>query len=146
MTVWAGISKQGATNIAVFNTTIDSKAYQNILRTHLLPFIRNLPSHRFQQNNAPAHRSLSTRTYLQDKVNELETPPESPVLNATENVCYKLKNYIRTVAKPTCKDELLAVIQNFWATMTDDKCCRYINHFKKVMSKVIEVNREATGY
>jgi transposase len=85
--------------------------------------------------------------FLQDnEMNVFETPPESPDLNAIENVWHELKNFIRTVAKPTCKDELLAAIQDFWATMTIDKCCRYINHLKKVMSKVIEVNREATGY
>ena len=30
--------------------------------------------------------------------------------------------------------------------MTREKCCRYIEHLKKVMPKVVDVNREATGY
>ena len=70
----------------------------------------------------------------------------NPDLNPIENVWHELKNYIRTITKPTCKEELLGAIQSFWATMTRDKCCRYINHLKKVMPKVIEVNGEATGY
>ena len=47
--VWAGISKQGATRIVIFEGLY--------LQTGLLPFIqRNYPeSHRFMQDNDPKH-------------------------------------------------------------------------------------------
>ena len=37
--VWAGISRKGATNICLIKGGIDSTLYQEILRTHLLPFL-----------------------------------------------------------------------------------------------------------
>ena len=38
--VWAGISKKGATNICLINGSVDSLVYQDILCTHLLPFLQ----------------------------------------------------------------------------------------------------------
>ena len=57
-----------------------------------------------------------------------------------------MKHFIRTKAKPQTKEELWRAIQTFWATVTPEKCCHYIDHLKKVIPKVIEVNGEATGY
>lgn len=37
--VWAGISRQGATRIAIFQGIMDSNGYQSILRDYLKPFI-----------------------------------------------------------------------------------------------------------
>ena len=48
--------------------------------------------------------------------------------------------------KPTTKLELVNGINSFWATVDENKCCHYINHLRKVIPKVNEVNGEATGY
>jgi len=37
-------------------------------------------------------------------------------------------------------------ILKFWETLTVDKCRKYINHLKKVIPRIIEVNGEATGF
>ena len=37
--VWGGISKRGATNICIFDQTMDAPLYIGILRDLLLPFI-----------------------------------------------------------------------------------------------------------
>lgn len=146
--VWAGISRKGATNICLINSSIDSAGYQEILRTHLLLFLETvLPNGQFQQDNAPCHMSLSTRRFLEtNNVRLLRTPPESPDLNPIEYVWHELKHFLRTSAKPQNKEELFAGIQQFWATMTPEKCSRYIDHLKKVLPRVLEVNGEATGY
>ena len=52
--VWAGISMEGATRLAIIDTLINSDVYQDILRTHLLAFLEKMPNHRFQQDNAPS--------------------------------------------------------------------------------------------
>lgn len=57
-----------------------------------------------------------------------------------------MEHFMRKKAKPKNKEEHFGVIQAFWVTVTLEKCCCYINHLKKVISKVIEVNGEATGY
>jgi len=38
--VWAGISRKGATNSCLLNASVNSAVYQEVLRTHLLPFLR----------------------------------------------------------------------------------------------------------
>ena len=146
--VWAGISEKEATNIYIIKGSVDSLGYQEILQTHLIPFLqRKLPQGKFQQDNAPCHTSVSTRTFLEDHaIDVLKTPAESPNLNPIENLWHELKHFIRTSAKPRNKDELLDAIKTFWATVTPEKCSRYINHLRKVIPKVLEVNGEATGY
>ena len=42
------------------------------------------------------------------------------------------------------KEELVSVILKFWDTVTVAKCTKYINHLKKVISKVIQLQGSAT--
>ena len=44
--------------------------------------------------------------------------------------------------KPTTKLELVNGINSFWATVDENKC-HCINHLRKVIPKVIEVNGES---
>ena len=48
--------------------------------------------------------------------------------------------------KPKTKDELVAGIIEFWSTVDNNKCMKYIGHLKIVIPKVIELNGAATGY
>ena len=146
--VWAGISKKGATNIALINCSINSTVYQEVLCTHLLPFLRErLPNGMLQQDNAPCHVSKATHKFLQDNnVPLFTTPPESPDCNPIENLWHELKHFIRARVKPCNKEELIQGIETFWGTVTPEKCCHHINHLKKVIPKVLEVNGAATGY
>ena len=74
------------------------------------------------------------------------SPPESPDINPIKNVWHELKEFIRQKVKPTSKAELVNGINRFWATMTPQKCCRYISHLQKVLPAVIEKCGDATGY
>lgn len=67
-------------------------------------------------------------------------------LNPIENLWAELKHYIVKVGKPKTKEELLTSINDFWATVTPEKCQRYISHLQKVLPAVVENNGEATGY
>ena len=146
--VWAGISWKGATHICLLNSSIDSSGYQEILTTHLVPFLEKvLPGGQFQQDNAPCHTSVSTRQLLErHNIRWFRTPPESPDLNPIENVWHELKDFLRTKIKPHNKQELFDGIRQVWATMTPQKCNKYIDHLRKFIPKVLEVNGEATGY
>jgi len=146
--VWAGISKKGATKMCLLSGSVNSAAYQEVLRTHLLPFFRErLPDGRLQQDNAPCHTSKSTLKFLKDNnVSLFPTPPESPDLNPIENMWHELKHFIRTTVKPRNKEELFQGIKTFWGTVAPEKCSKYINHLRKVIPRVLEVNGEATGY
>ena len=56
-----------------------------------------------------------------------------------------MKDHLRGVVKPRNKqviDEIVA----FWKTIDNQKCPKYIRHFQKVISKVIERGGDTTGY
>ena len=67
-------------------------------------------------------------------------------MNPIENLWHELKEYIRRDVKPRNKEQLVDGITQFWAIVDTHKCCRYINHLKKVLPRVIERSGDATGY
>ena len=146
--MWAGISRQGATGICIFEGKMNAPLYVDILSGTLLPFIKDMSHHRFMQDNDPKHTSCYAGRFMeQNGINWWRTPPESPDssdLNPIENLWHELKEYIRRVVKPKVKQELLDGIQEFWKTVTVDKCRRYIGHLKTVIPKVIELEGEAS--
>lgn len=149
--VWAGISKQGATKVCVFEGIMNAALYCEILEKTLLPFLDvKFPHpnvHRFMQDNDPKHTSHAAQNFFISKgINWFRTPPESPDMNPIENLWHELKEFIRGVVKPKNKQELVDGIVEFWASVDVYKCRRYINHLKKVLPKVIEVRGEPTGY
>lgn len=149
--VWAGISRQGATEVCIFEGIMAAPLYCEIIKETLLPFIQKTfphpASHRFMQDNDPKHTSRLARDFFgRSRINWWRTPPESPDMNPIENLWHELKEYMRREVKPTTKQELVDGINLFWSTVDMHKCCRYINHLKKVIPKVIEVKGEPTGY
>ena len=83
---------------------------------------------------------------MRKSINWWRTPPESPDLNPIENLWHELKEFIRREIKPTTKDQLVHGIKTFWKTVDKAKCNKYIDHLKKVVPKVIELDGDATGY
>ena len=65
--------------MCLLSGSVNSAAYKEVLRTHLLPFLReHLPDGRLQQDNAPCHTSKSTLKLLKDNnVSLFPTPPDS---------------------------------------------------------------------
>lgn len=149
--VWAGISKQGATEVCIFEGIMDAPLYCEILEKTLLPFLQEkFPPpfvHRFMQDNDPKHTSRAAKSFFESKnINWWPTPPESPDMNPIENLWHELKEHIRGQVKPKSKDELIEGILQFWDTVDVFKCSRYINHLRKVLPRVLQVRGEPTGY
>ena len=147
--VWAGISKRGATGVAIFDGIMNAPLFLRILDQTLLPFLKSTfpDGHRFQQDNDPKHTSkLAEKWFADNGVNWWKTPAESPDLNPIENLWHELKEYIHRVVKPDTKDELVKGILAFWETVSVEKCRCYISHLRKVIPRVVEVQGEASGY
>ena len=63
------------------------------------------------QDNDPKHVALLTQAWLQkNEVNWWLTPPESPDINPVQIMWYKLKECVRSEAKPHTWCELVAAI------------------------------------
>ena len=129
---------------------MDRFLFVDILEKTLLSFIEDKfadDEHRFMQDNDPKHTSIHASNFFEThNINWWKTPAESPDLNPIENLWHELKEYIRRETKPKTKDELVRGILNFWETVTVAKCTKYINHLRKVIPKVIELQGSATGY
>ena len=149
--IWAGISKRGASKVLLFTGNMNARFYvDEILEKTLIPFIQShFPDgHRFQQDNDPKHTSKLAQNFIAENgINWFQTPAESPDLNPIELLCHELKHFLRTIVKPTTKDELIGGITQFWQTrMTAEKCTTYINHLQKVVPIVIEREGRASGH
>ena len=55
--LWGGISKHGTTPIVIFTGKLVATRLVKIFEVGLVPFVRTLPAHRFQQDNDPKHCS-----------------------------------------------------------------------------------------
>lgn len=140
---------RGRTGICIFSGIMDAAMYTEILEATLIPFLRDTypDGHKFMQDNDPKHTSRLAKAYLQEKnINWWPTPPESPDLNPIENMWHELKEFLRREVKPKTKDELVGGIQQFWDTVTGEKCRKYIRHLHKVIPRIIELDGAATGY
>ena len=103
--------------------------------------------HRLYQDNDPKNASIAVENFFEDKgVNCWATPPESPNLNPIENIWGSLKQYLKNVYKPKNLQELNSGIEQFWLTLTPERCTRYINHLTKVIPKVIQEEGGPSGY
>ena len=81
-----------------------------------------------------------------NSINYWPTPAESPDMNPIEMLWHKLKSFLRRIVKPKNKEELVEGIQQFWQTVTPEKCQRYIGHLQKVVPEVIRRQGKASGY
>ena len=147
--VWAGISKKGTTDIAIFTGIMDSSSYQTIMKEYLMPFIsRAYPQgHRLVMDNDPKHTSKSTSEWMKaNKIKHWPTPPESPDLNPIERVWAAMKYHIRRRVKPTTKEELTQGIREFWSTVTPEMCSRYISHILKDAEVIVANDGGPAGH
>ena len=137
---------RGATNICIFDGIVDAVLFTDILDKTFIN--KTFPDgHRFMQDNDPKHTSRLAKNFMEDRgINWWQTPPESPDINPIENLWHELKEYIRCEVKPYTKAELVDGILAVWKTVDVNKCKKYINHLRKVVLKVIEVDGCATGY
>ena len=128
---------------------MNADGYVSILEQALIPFLRDVyqDGHRFVQDNDTKHTSKrSVAFFCQNGVNWFKTPPERPDLNPIENFWHEMKEFLKREVKPHNKAELVVGIEQFWGSVTAEKCRRYIRHLRKVIPHVIAEDGGASRY
>ena len=147
--VWGGISKKGSTSLVLFQGNMTATRYTQILDAALVPFVKSVypEGHRLYQDNDPKHTSRWAQWYFHDAgINWWPTPAESPDINPIELVWGSMKECVRNNYKPRSLEELESSLKHYWQTkLTPDTCQRYIEHIRKVLPRVVEVDGAATG-
>ena len=139
--VWAGISKQGATGIVMFDGILTATRYRDNLGVSSIPFIQMAyrGDHRLHQDNDPKHTFQYVQNFFDDhSINWWRSPAESHDLNPIEKVWGSMKTYLKDKYKSKNMAQHKAGIKQNWKKLTPEVCTRYINHLSNVIPDVIE--------
>lgn len=85
--IWGAFQNNRKLRLAFINGRMGSEMYQEVLEAVLIPFLEDFDDENlvFQQNGAPAHRSLSTRNWLHNRnIDTMVWPANSPDINPTK--------------------------------------------------------------
>ena len=100
-----------------------------VLRDFVAEMKSEKPQVKFQQDNAPSHRSNSTTKWFKESgIPLLFHPPSSPDLNPIEPVWHELKKVLRALPHlPNTIQELRAAILSVWDTLPIEDVDKHIN-------------------
>ena len=148
--IFAGISRQGATELVLYEGRCNAVGFRRIFAQSVLPFAATVYATRrwrLQMDNARYHVSpLSRAFFVQHQINHFATPAQSPDFNPIELVWHDLKVFIRENVKPSTQAELIDGITEFWENIvTVEYCNKKIDHLEKVLKVCVELQGLATG-
>ena len=143
--VWGFIRHGGGRNICKVDGNIDSIKYQQILASHYIP--KHKRGQIFQQDGAPCHTSVSTKTFLQQKkIKVLEKwPAQSPDMNIIEHVWAKMKEDTWKT-KPKNLDDLWKACEAAFYAIPDAFINQLYESLPSRMSTVIQAKGSHSRY
>lgn len=150
--VWGCMTDSGVGEMFVCEGRMDSTKYINVLESALVPSFStlfgdtNMDGVRFQQDNAPCHKSARTMTWFRENnIELLEWPAQSPDLNPIEHLWGILKRKVRRHTITT-KEDLKRRLREEWNNISTEDCKKLVTSLPARISAVIKARGGPTKY
>ena len=152
---WGAFTAQGPIALVLFTENFNAKRYQQILETHLFPYIsRANRQFCFQQDNSPIHKARAiTDLFERHNIHILDWPAYSPDINPIENLWAILKGKVEKKVnlrlmkkKKLSTIDFQTIIRQEWEGLDDNLFLRLANSMKNRVSEVIEREGKKTDY
>ena len=127
---------------------MDRFIYRNILETVMLPYAEEEMPLRwvFQHDNDPKHTSNHVKSWLlNNNINVLKWPAQSPDLNPIENLWEIVNGRIKRDSA-TNKRTLFSQIKDAWEDIPNDQIKRLIDSMPRRCAAVIKNKGYAINY
>jgi DDE superfamily endonuclease len=140
--VWRCFCNNKLGPLVLIEETLDSDKYIKLLKKHLIPFLNNLNTNNyiFQDDNAPCHASIKTKTWKEKNLTEFfPWPAQSPDLNPIENLWYELERRVREHKPiPKNKNEFFEVLKEEWSKIDENRLIRLVKSMPDRINAVIK--------
>lgn len=146
--VWGCFFYQGVGPIHRIEGTMTAVSYVNILNTTMLPYAEdNMPLRWvFQQDNDPKHSSKRAKEwFLENDLNVLSWPFQSPDLNPIENLWREVKVPLRGV-KASNNNALWTLVKASWEDIPPKTCQKLVDSMPRRCLTVIQNKGYLTKY
>ncbi|CAK9818981.1 Transposable element Tc3 transposase, partial [Anthophora quadrimaculata] len=148
--VWAAFKRNIKSELSFISGRLNSTDYQNMLHSHLLPFITIIDDNKviFQQDNALIHTASSIRKWFEGfGIKLLPWRAISPHLNSIENLWSILARKVYDQEKPQIQNvrELKNGIESAWADIPNDILNRLLDNICDRLLDVIKEKRKYTN-
>ena len=147
--VWACFSSAGRGSLYFIEQgkTVNADEYIKILKSKMKLSMQIHRCSTFQQDSAPCHTSKKVKDWMiENGVQVLEWPGNSPDLNPIENLWMVLKRKVR-LCRPSNVQDLIYHIKRSWCLdITPELCQKLVQSMPKRLKSVIESKGFATKY
>lgn len=163
--VWGCFCNNKLGPLVLVEGTLNSDRYIELLKEYLLPFLNNLnekeeeeelipwflfqeENYIFQDDNAPCHASIKTKSWKENNSIEiLPWPAQSPDLNPIENLWNDLETRIRKrKPMPKNKNDFFIALKEEWYKIDENRLIRLVKSMPNRVNAVLENKGNPTKY